>query len=185
MAALSQSCSFRPVFDVCMFSCIVVHKMKHITNTAFSGYTEVWKRVFGSDYKDKYIDAVTGLSGGGGEYPFYDIHIASSFSLKPRQFVLGHSVECFDVPYNYYLKTGNKSTLARMGIDASFNTYIDNGFKGYLTIEIFNCGGDIIKLVKGQPILKVELIPCLFSCKPYDGKYQNQPNRPVEAILDK
>lgn len=141
----------------------------------------MWKRIFPEHYQDKYQHPC-GMSGGGGNYPFYDIHLASGIELKSHEFGLGHSIESFRVPHDYYLKTGNKSTLARCGIDASFNTYIDNGFEGYLTIEIVNHSETSIILDAGTPILKVELIPCLFNAEPYKGKYQNQPARPVKAL---
>ena len=158
--------------------------MKHITNYAPQSYKELWGIIFPKHYQDKYQDTVSGLSGGGGDYPFYDIHIDQTIRLIPNQFSLASSIEYFDVPHDYYLRTANKSSIARRGIDASFNTLIDNGFKGYLTIEIVNYSQDTITLVKGQPILKVEAVACLFKSKPYKGKYQNQPARPVEAILD-
>ncbi len=158
--------------------------MKHITNYAPQSYKELWGFVFPKHYQDKYDDPISGLSGGGGNYPFYDIHIKNSVVLKPKSFALGVSIEYFNVPYDYYLRTANKSSMARRGIDASFNTLIDNGFRGYLIIEIANHTNDNITLIAGQPILKVEAVKCLFKAEPYNGKYQDQPNKPVEAILN-
>lgn len=158
--------------------------MKHVTNKAFTSYKEAWQSIFKDTYRDKYTHE-SGLSGGGGDYPFYDIHISKSVTLIPEhRFDLSSSLEYFTVPEDFYLRTGNKSTWARMGIDASFNTYIDNGFKGFLTIEIINYQNKTVIIEAGTPILKVELVPCFLPCKPYDGKYQNQPNRPVGPILN-
>ena len=168
-----------------MWTCKKGIKMKHITNDIFQSYTELWKSIFGETYKDKYQHAGSGLSGGGGDYPFYDIHLAEDVFLTPEyRFCLGSSVELFNVPNDWYLRTGNKSTLARMGIDASFNTYIDNGFKGHLTIEIVNNTGSSIELKKGQPILKVEAVKCAFPAIPYNGKYQHQPSGAVGARFE-
>ena len=154
--------------------------MKHITNIAISSYRELWKKIFPYDYKDKYTHHESNLSGGGGDYPFYDIHLKETVILTNQsRFCRASSIEYFEVPDCWYLRTGNKSSLARNGIDTSFNNYIDNGFKGYLTIEIVNNSNETIELMAGQPILKVEAIPCLFKCEPYQGKYQNQPDRPV------
>lgn len=155
--------------------------MKHITNTHPSSYRELWQRIFKEHYRDKYKHDVTGLSGGGGDYPFYDIHLAEPMTIKAKNFALGYSIEKFTVPANYYLRVCNKSTIARTGLDASFNTLIDNGFYGYLTIEMFNYSDIDIRLVRGQPILKVELVECLFKATPYDGKYQNQEKKAVVA----
>lgn len=157
--------------------------MKHVTNSAFFSYRELWQYIFPEHYQDKYMHEQSGLSGGGGDYPFYDIHIKQDVLLLPEhRFLLASSVEYFNVPDNYYLTTANKSSIARQGVDASFNTRIDNGFKGYLTIEIVNYNiNKKIEFKAGQPILKVEAVNCLFPCKSYNGKYQNQPDQPVGA----
>ena len=156
--------------------------MKQTTNSAPQSYAELWKSIFPDHYQDKY-QHTSGLSGGGGDYPFYDIHLKQDVILIPEhRFCLASSVEYFNVPDDWYLVTGNKSSIARQGVDASFNTYIDNGFKGFLTLEIVNHNPNkTIKLIAGQPILKVEARRCEFKSIPYQGKYQNQPNKPVGA----
>lgn len=155
--------------------------MTHITNIAFNSYKDLWQSVFKDHYKDKYQHE-SGLSGGGGNYPFYDIHLKQDVILYPfRRFKLASSVEHFNVPADWYLLTKNKSTIARRGIDASFNTLIDNSWRGHLTIEIVNHRFRFVRLKAGQPILKVVAVKCDFSCLPYDGKYQNQSDKPVSA----
>ena len=155
--------------------------MKHITNTSFNNYKDLWQSIFGNDYRDKYQHG-TGLSGGGGDYPFYDIHLKQDVILSPEnKFYLASSVVRFNVPYDWYLLTKKKSTIARKGIDASFNTLIDNGWSGFLTIEIVNHSPVQVILKAGQPILKVVAVKCDFPCEAYSGKYQNQDNEPVGA----
>lgn len=156
---------------------------KHQTNCAFMDYEELWKHIFPKHYREKY-NHPSGLSGGGGGFPFYDIHLKQDVTLWPlAPFKLASSLEMFNVPPDWYLETRNKSTLTRMGIDASFNTIIDNGFKGYLTIEIVNNRLNIIRLKAGQPILKIIPQRVIFPCGIYNGKYQNQPDKPVGSIL--
>ena len=159
-------------------------------------YKELWKSIFPNHYRDKYKHE-SGLSGGGGNYPVYDIHIADDVRLYPhysisteeypetKSFKLGHSIEYFDVPDNVILLTKNKSTIARMGVDASFSTLIDNDFKGYLTIEIVNHSHKDVILTAGQPILQVVAIPLMFPADPYNGKYQNQEAKAQEARFEK
>jgi deoxycytidine triphosphate deaminase len=145
----------------------------------FENYKELWQLIFPKHYKDKYKHE-SGLSGGGGDYPVYDIHIAKNpYQKNEKGFHLAYSKEYFEVPHNVMLITKNKSTIARQGIDASFSTFIDNGFKGHLTIEIINHKG--AKIIDGQPILQVVALPLMFPCDPYNGKYQNQEAEPVEA----
>ena len=148
-------------------------------------YKKLWQSIFPDHYQDKYQHE-TGLSGGGGEYATYDIHLKEKILLgtQEKKFALGSSIEYFNTPKDWMLLTKNKSSIARKGIDASFSTFIDPGFKGFLTIEIVNFSGNAIMLKTGQPILKVVAIPCIFPVYPYTGKYQNQPNKPVSAITD-
>lgn len=153
--------------------------------TKFKNYTELWKYTFPEHYKEKY-EHPCGMTGGGGEFPFYDIHVKQEVVLLPEyKFILASSVELFNVPDDWYLVTKNKSSIARLGIDATFNTVIDNGFKGYLTIEIVNTRPVTQTLQAGQPIMKVIPQRIDFPCGIYDGKYQNQPDKPVDAIVNR
>lgn len=149
--------------------------------TDFASYKELWQSIFGDDYRDKYKHK-SGLSGGGGNYSFYDIHVKQNVVLlSEHRFLLASSVEFFKVPNNWFLVAKNKSSIARLGVDASFNTVIDNGWHGYLTLEIVNHSNVSVYLEEGQPILKVLAMPVMYPCEPYAGKYQNQPNYPVGA----
>jgi dCTP deaminase len=71
-----------------------------------------------------------------------------------------------------------------MGV-AVQNTVIEPGWCGYLTLELTNNTDTAITLEKGQPIAQIlfELLdePTEMA---YQGKYQNQPNRPVAAIKE-
>lgn len=180
---------------------MVALSKKHVTNASLGNYKEFWQRIFPEHYLEKYMHQ-TGFSGGGDHHPFYDIHLKQDVFLIPEhRFCLASSVEYFDVPDDYYLRTWNKSTIARLGLsaeyvqmhtqepqalplyrkgcDTSFSTLIDNGFKGWLTIEIVNNTNAALELKAGQPILTVEPQKCLFPCKKYAGKYQDQPDRPT------
>lgn len=158
--------------------------MKHVTNISFDSYKELWKSIFDKTYRDKFEFDYNGykLSGGGGNYPSYDLTLAENVFISPEHsFVLSHSFEIFSVPDYVNLLVCNKSTIARLGINASCCTFIDAGFKGNLTIEIMLYAKKSYDLPKGLPIVQVVAIPTMFPCDSYKGKYQNQPNRPVGA----
>lgn len=148
---------------------------------SYKSYKDIWRSIFLLDYQDKYTHEATNLSGGGGDYPTYDIHLKQAVTLPPRSFALASSLERFYIPDDVYLLTKNKSSIARMGVDASFNTLIDAGFRGYLTIELTNNSDKTVLFVKGQPILKVLVNMCDFQTVSYTGKYQDQENKPVAA----
>lgn len=143
-------------------------------------YKDLWLSIFGDTYKDKFEFDYNGykLSGGGGNYPTYDLTLAKDVCLTPDYpFVLSHALESFNVPNNIMLLIFNKSTIARLGINASCCTFIDNGFKGDVTLELMLYNTvKAIELPKGIPIVQVVAIPLMYESLSYSGKYQNQKN---------
>lgn len=141
-------------------------------------YKGLWQSIFGETYRDKFVFEYDGyaLSGGGGDYPSYDLTLAENVCLTPDYpFALSYAIEKFNVPDNIMMIVCNKSTIARLGINASCCTFIDNGFKGDLTLELtlYNRVKSV-ELPKGIPIIQVVAMPLIYPCKPYAGKYQNQ-----------
>lgn len=113
----------------------------------------------------------------------YDIRLAQDIWLYPgRRFVLGSSIEKFRMPHHLMGKLMNKSSWARMGIDVSRTTNIEPGWVGFLTLEITYSKWKPIKLYRGCGIAQV-IFEEIKNPTVYQGKYQNQDNRPVEAIF--
>lgn len=65
------------------------------------------------------------------------------------------------------------------------NTVIEPGWRGFLTIELAHHGGEVLRIEAGTPIAQI-LFHRLESptIRPYSGKYQDQPDRPVDAIME-
>ena len=97
------------------------------------------------------------------------------------RFVLASAVEEFEMPDDLLGVVHDKSTWARHGISV-FNTVIEPGWKGFLTLEIVFHGEEYIHLLPGTGIAQV-LFHQVKHPNPYSGKYQNQANRPVEPVL--
>ncbi|MFD2248917.1 dCTP deaminase [Pseudochelatococcus lubricantis] len=114
-----------------------------------------------------------------------DLTLGESVILPPKTQVNSFVRERIALPANIRGKIENKSTLARMGIDASATTNAEPGWEGYLTVEIYNRGWWIKRLRKGTPIIQI-----VFEYldepteRPYAGKYQGQPARAIGAILE-
>jgi dCTP deaminase len=114
----------------------------------------------------------------------YDIRIAQTIRLAPGDYVLASSVEHFNMPDNLLGIVHDKSTWVRQGITVQ-NTVIEPGWRGWLTLEIANQSRDDMVIDEGDPI--AQIIFHELSGSPerlYTGKYQDQPNRPVEAIQE-
>lgn len=114
-----------------------------------------------------------------------DLTLGKDIIIPPKTQVNSFVNEKIRLPYNIRGKVENKSTLARMGIDASSTTNVEPGWCGFLTLEIYNRTWWFKKFKKGTPICQVvfEFLdkPTII---PYKGKYQNQPKRTIQAILD-
>lgn len=75
----------------------------------------------------------------------------------------------------------NKSTWARLGLDASMTTNIEPGWFGHLTIELRYSKAKPLFIPAGVGIAQV-IFETVSTPAQYVGKYQDQPDRPVAAI---
>lgn len=111
----------------------------------------------------------------------YDVRIRESFTLKPGEFKLASIMEYLDMPSDIVGLVHDKSTWARRGLSL-FNTVIEPGWKGYLTVELMNFSDDLLTFESGDPIAQILFLRTDQPCeKPYAGKYQNQEAAPVAA----
>lgn len=111
----------------------------------------------------------------------YDFRIKQNIVVLPHSLVLCSTIERVKMPHHIAARVCDKSSLARMGL-AVQNTHFDPGFKGYPTIEITNHTENTIAIEAGMPICQFvfEFLDEVTE-KPYAGKYQNQPDEPVET----
>lgn len=126
----------------------------------------------------------------------YDIRIAQDIRFNPTQgvvetlygseydaaagrFVLASAMEEFDMPPVAVGVVHDKSTWARRGLSV-FNTVIEPGWCGYLTLELVYHGNEHLIIPAGSGIAQV-LFHEVSEAAHYEGKYQNQANRPVPA----
>lgn len=95
-------------------------------------------------------------------------------------FCLASAIEEFQMPTNLVGIVHDKSTWARQGLSV-FNTVIENGWCGWLTLELLYHGSEGLHIPAGAGIAQVIFHETIERAS-YDGKYQNQSDRPVEAI---
>lgn len=98
-------------------------------------------------------------------------------------FQLLSSIEYFNLPKNVMGVVHDKSSRAREGL-AVQNTVLEPGWKGFLTLEVTNHSRDGLSADPGHPIAQVVFHYVDEETKGYKGKYQNQPDRPVEALYE-
>ena len=159
------------------------------------------------NYKEKDHGVSHGLSEAG-----YDIRIKQSIDFYPPQyhafdstrlvqreqivrieenskeevfysrFCLASAIEEFDMPNNMVAIVHDKSSWARQGLSV-FNTVIEPGWKGFLTLELVFHGNTNIHIPVGAGIAQV-IFHELEENSSYQGKYQNQENKPVNTIFE-
>lgn len=115
----------------------------------------------------------------------YDVRIAETVRLKAKEFRLSYIEEHLNIPPFLCVMVKDKSTWARRGLSV-FNTIIEPGWRGYLTIELVNNMPDAtIHIEKGTPIAQLVFQRVQGDVlAPYNGKYQDQPKRAVQPILE-
>lgn len=97
---------------------------------------------------------------------------------------LASSVEEFNLPSDLWGELRNKSTHARRFMDCTIGTDMEPGWKGFLTLEIIFHGNEEIIIPAGSAIAKAVFHE--LKCRShYKGKYQNQLDKPIPAILEK
>ena len=98
----------------------------------------------------------------------------TAYLTHSDRFCLAATREQFFMPPNVVGTVHDKSTLARQGLSV-FNTVIEPGWRGFLTLELAYNGTQPLRLSRGMPIAQV-----VFSFtdevveRPYSGRYQDQ-----------
>lgn len=114
----------------------------------------------------------------------YDIRVSQAVMLAPGAFALASTVERFDMPNDVLGIVHDKSTWARKGLSV-FNTVIEPGWRGFLTLELVLHSNKGMLIEEGSPIAQVVFHRLDQPVDGYAGKYQDQPDRPVAAILER
>jgi dCTP deaminase len=102
--------------------------------------------------------------------------------LKESRFTIASAIEEFDMPDGLVGIVHDKSTWARKGLSV-FNTVIEPGWKGFLTLELVYHGHDNLVIPAGAGIAQV-IFHRTSVPRSYVGKYNHQADRPVAAILE-
>lgn len=98
-----------------------------------------------------------------------------SYVLLPNQFVLATTMEYFDLPDDLTAFVEGRSSLGRMGLFIQNAGWVDPGFKGEITLELYNANRCAIELKAGRRVGQLVFAKMDAPAKmPYNGKYQGQ-----------
>jgi len=98
-----------------------------------------------------------------------------TYLLLPGQFVLATTMEYFELPDNLTAFVEGRSSLGRMGLFIQNAGWVDPGFRGEITLELFNANRCAIELKSGRRVGQLVFAEMDDSAlNPYNGKYQGQ-----------
>lgn len=101
--------------------------------------------------------------------------VADKYILLPGQFVLATTMEFVELPDNLTAFVEGRSSLGRLGLFIQNAGWVDPGFKGEITLELFNANRCAIELNSGRRIGQLVFAQLDDSAlNPYRGKYQGQ-----------
>lgn len=105
----------------------------------------------------------------------YKTITTDTYILLPNQFVLATTMEYFDLPDDLTAFVEGRSSLGRMGLFIQNAGWVDPGFKGEITLELYNANRCAIELKAGRRVGQLVFAKMDdVALNPYNGKYQGQ-----------
>lgn len=109
---------------------------------------------------------------------FENITVEQEFYLlKPKEFILATTLETVNLKKGIVAKVMGKSTWARQGLEQSSpGGYIDVGFRGPITLELYNYSNNILRIESGVKAGQLVFYPAKNPKKSYleTGQYNDQ-----------
>lgn len=97
------------------------------------------------------------------------------YLLLPGQFVLATTMEYVSLPDDLTAFVEGRSSLGRMGLFIQNAGWVDPGFRGEITLELFNANRCAIELQAGRRVGQLVFAKMDRPAnEPYSGKYQGQ-----------
>ena len=99
----------------------------------------------------------------------------AAITIPPHSFLLATTFEYVKLPNNVTAFVEGRSSIGRIGLFIQNAGWVDPGFEGRLTLELYNANSLPIKLQEGRRLC--QLVFCKMdqaARSPYHGKYQGQ-----------
>ena len=105
----------------------------------------------------------------------YKTITTDTYLIMPGEFVLATTMEYFELPDNLTAFVEGRSSLGRMGLFIQNAGWVDPGFKGEITLELYNANKCAIELKAGRRVGQLVFAEMdAPAINPYNGKYQGQ-----------
>lgn len=100
-----------------------------------------------------------------------------TITIPPHSFLLATTMEFVRLPHDLTAFVEGRSSIGRIGLFIQNAGWVDPGFEGQITLELYNANSLPIRLEAGRRIC--QLVFCRMdqpAAAPYQGKYQGQLN---------
>lgn len=105
----------------------------------------------------------------------YQIIHADRFVIEPKKFLLARTKEQIKLPNDLTAFVEGRSSIGRLGLFIQNAGWVDPGFYGTITLELFNASDYPIELIADRRICQIVIAKTSSLVeKPYQGKYQGQ-----------
>lgn len=105
----------------------------------------------------------------------YKTEKSNKYILDPGHFVLATTREYFVLPNNMTAFVEGRSSIGRLGLFIQNAGWVDPGFEGEITLELFNASSCSIELQSGRRVGQLVFAQLDRDAdNPYRGKYQGQ-----------
>lgn len=105
----------------------------------------------------------------------YKTMVQDSYLLLPKRFVLATTKEYITLPKNITAFVEGRSSIGRLGLFIQNAGWVDPGFEGQITLELFNASDWAINIKSGTRVGQLVFAKMDFPANsPYNGKYQGQ-----------
>lgn len=105
----------------------------------------------------------------------YKTITSDAYVLLPNQFVLATTMEYFQLPDDMTAFVEGRSSLGRLGLFIQNAGWVDPGFQGEITLELYNANRCAIELRAGRRVGQLVFARMDGAAlHPYRGKYQGQ-----------
>jgi dCTP deaminase len=108
------------------------------------------------------------------EIPY--VHVTrEEIVIPPGSFMLASTMEYVKLPHNVTAFVEGRSSIGRIGLFVQNAGWVDPGFEGELTLELFNANRQPIRLRAGRRVCQLVFARMDRPAQtPYQGKYQGQ-----------
>ena len=126
----------------------------------------VYDNIFSDDYP---VDPLRNVPTG------KHLEFLDTIVIKSKEFILATTLEVLGLDNQHVARVEGVSSLGRLGLAVHTTAgYIDPGFHGQVTLELFNMAPYALKLTSGMRIAQFAFERLTGPSKGYRGRYQSQ-----------